>query len=244
MPRARAAAQISATGKRSPELLLTCVTATSFVLERERLGEEGEVPVRAGMRRRHRHRHDREPEARRLDPPRVEVARMVVVPHDDLVAGLQIEAARDDVVALRGVAGDDDLFRGDAERLGEELARGLAPARHQVGTDLGRRPRFIEPDVPVQRFERGQRRRTQVRRVEEVDVARHEKARADVAPERLAGVVRHRPERRGIQRVVRHQPGAGQQRRGSGERDQAAEVPAVHRSALSIAACASGAMIA
>jgi hypothetical protein len=31
MPRARAAAQISAAGNRSPELLLTCVIATSLV---------------------------------------------------------------------------------------------------------------------------------------------------------------------------------------------------------------------
>ena len=44
---------------------------------------------------------------------------MVVGEDDDLVARLQIEAVRDEVVALARVPRDDDLLRRDAEELGE-----------------------------------------------------------------------------------------------------------------------------
>ena len=47
----------------------------------------------------------------------------VIVGEDDhFVAGLQVEAVRDQVVRLAGVAGDDDLFGRDAQELGERLA--------------------------------------------------------------------------------------------------------------------------
>ena len=40
---------------------------------------------------------------------------------EHFVAGLEVEPVRDDVVRLAGVAGDDDLFRRDAQELGERF---------------------------------------------------------------------------------------------------------------------------
>ena len=51
---------------------------------------------------------------------------MVVGRQQHLVAGLEIDAGRDEVVRLARVAGDDDFFRRHAQELGEQLPRVLA----------------------------------------------------------------------------------------------------------------------
>jgi hypothetical protein len=51
---------------------------------------------------------------------------MVVAEEQDLVAGFEIEAARDSVVRFAGVAGDDDLFRCHAQKRGDRAPRGFA----------------------------------------------------------------------------------------------------------------------
>ena len=68
---------------------------------------------------------DRVPVAPRLLLPGDVVARMVVREEEDLVAGFQVEPARDQVVGLAGVPGDDDLLRGDAQELGQGFPRDL-----------------------------------------------------------------------------------------------------------------------
>ena len=82
----------------------------------------------------------REAEALRLLLPRLVVARVVVAEDDDLVARLEIEAVRHQVVRLAGVARDDDLFRRHAQKLGERLARRLpwrpTAARGSAATGL------------------------------------------------------------------------------------------------------------
>ena len=70
---------------------------------------------------------------------------MVVAEDDDLVAGLEIEAVRHQVVRLAGVARDDDFFRRHPEELGQRLARRLpwrpTGARDSAATGCDRRPR-------------------------------------------------------------------------------------------------------
>ncbi len=67
----------------------------------------------------------REAEALALFAPRGQVARVVVRMDDDLVAGLEVETVRDQVVRLAGVAGDDDLVGRHAQELGQRRARVL-----------------------------------------------------------------------------------------------------------------------
>ena len=122
---ARAARHSSLAGIRSPTVLDRCVKRQHLRPRRDRLGEGVDVVVLPGMRVLLRDVDDREPEALGLLPPGGEVARMVVGMDDDLVAGLEVEAVRDEVVRLAGVAGDDDLVGRDAQELGERLARVL-----------------------------------------------------------------------------------------------------------------------
>src|ERR671912_1234973 len=59
----------------------------------------------------------------RLLHPRSVVAGVVVRKNHDFIAGFEVETARDDVVRLARVAGDDDLLRSHMEEPREDAAR-------------------------------------------------------------------------------------------------------------------------
>ncbi len=122
MPRSRASAQSSLAGKQIADRAGQMREADQLGARRDRLGVGVEVVLHARVRVLLRNRHHREAEALRLLVPRRQVAGMVVLKDDDLVAGLELDAARDHVVGLAGVAGDDDLFRRHAQEGGERLA--------------------------------------------------------------------------------------------------------------------------
>ena len=133
-------------------------------LRRDRLLVGVDVVLHPGVRIDLRDLDHGEAEPLRLFLPRRQVARVVVVKDDDLVAGLQIEAARDHVVGLAGVAGDDDLFRRDAQERGERLAKVFlsrrSAARDSAPTDRCRRCRSRASALraPAARRGRGWRR--------------------------------------------------------------------------------------
>jgi hypothetical protein len=63
-------------------------------------------------------------------------ARMVVGEDDHFVVGAQLEAARDDVILLAGVPGNDDFFRSDAECGGDQIPRFFASLVDQLGAEF------------------------------------------------------------------------------------------------------------
>ena len=101
---------------------------------RQRLAERVDVVLGAGVRVLLLDDADRKPEPLRLFLPRLVVAGVVVAEDDDLVASLEVQAVRHEVVRFAGVARDDDLFRRDAQKLGERLARAL-PSRQTAARD-------------------------------------------------------------------------------------------------------------
>ena len=105
--------------------------------------------------------HHREAEALALLAPGGQVARVVVRMDDHLVARLEVETVRHQVVRLAGVARDDDLVGRHAQELGQRLARVLL-LRHQAGrgcsaTGRGRRSRSRAGSVSSTGREAGQR---------------------------------------------------------------------------------------
>ncbi len=107
-----------------------------------------------------------------LGLPRSIVARMVVGEYEDLVAGPQVESARDPVVRLARVAGDEDLVRADAQVRRQELPGSLLPPPDlaAVAGDglpvqaLGELPHGIEDEG---------RGGAEVRRVHDRELSRH-----------------------------------------------------------------------
>jgi hypothetical protein len=112
-----------------------------------RLREQIDVSLGAGMRVDDRDRDDGESKALGLEAPGVQVAWVVVGPDDDFVAGLEVEAARHEVVAFAGVARDDDLVGRHPQRLGEEFARFGTAFGHQFRPNLGRGTSLVEARV-------------------------------------------------------------------------------------------------
>ena len=153
---------------------------------RDRAGERLLVVAGARMRVLLLDRHHRVAEALRLLAPGVEVARVIVGMDEDLVAGLQIEAVRDEVVRLTGVAGDDDLVRRRPQELGQGPAR-LLLLRIQPRPVVGGRIHVHAARLARQRLEHRPGRRAQVRGVHHRQVRRHDELLADALPERLAG---------------------------------------------------------
>jgi hypothetical protein len=198
---------------------------------RERLRERVDEVLGAWMRVHHRHRDDREAEALCLVAPCGEVARMVVVPDDHLIARPELEAARDPVVSLAGVARDDDLFGRDAQRLGEKLPCLLALAR-EARSHGGAGERLVVARVLLERLDDRKRRRAEVGGVDEAQVRRDEESRTHVAPELFIRLRRRGRERRGreaedAERDSALREGAGGEECGSaGEREESGEVAA------------------
>ena len=149
---------------------------------RDRLGERVDVVLHPRVRVRRRHVLDGEAEALRLLLPRGVVARVVVGGEQHLVRRLQIDAGRDQVVRLAGVARDHDLLRRHAEELGEQLA-GVFAAVAQLGAVLLRRILVHVPGQPVHRLEHGAGRRTEVRGIQHRELFRHHELIAHALPE-------------------------------------------------------------
>ena len=137
-PRERASAASSLAGIMSPTVLRQVGHRHHLGARRDRLGEGVDVVLGAGMRVLLRHDHHREAEALRLLLPRGQVARVVVLVQQHLVAGLEVQAVRHHVVRLAGVARDDDLVGRHAQELGQRLARRFLLG-HQPGAVVRRR---------------------------------------------------------------------------------------------------------
>src|SRR5439155_8078208 len=173
------------------------------------------------------HDGDAEAESLRFLAPRVQVARVVVGKEQHVVVVPELEPARYEVVRLARVAGDDDLLRRDAERRGEQAPRFLASLR-ELRADGIRRIRVVLTRIPLDGLDDGERRRTEIRGVDEPEVGRQEETAPNLLPELFV-----RLERRGRQRSVDETPiverqlgerALGQERGGRGQRKQSGEV--------------------
>jgi hypothetical protein len=146
-----------------------------------RARERVEVVLGAGVRVHLVHDLQRVAEALGLRLPGVEVARVVVGEEEDLVPRLEVQPARDEVVRLARVAGEDDLLGSDAQELRDRASRRLLalPELHAV------RERGIPVEVAGRRHHRVDhhgRRGAQVRRVHHSEVGGHEELLAHGQP--------------------------------------------------------------
>jgi hypothetical protein len=103
---------------------------------------------------------------------------------DDLVAGLEIEPVRHQVVRLAGVAGDDDLVWRHAQEPGQRRARVLF-LRVEPGPVVRRRVAIDALGFALERLEHRPGGGAEVRRVHHRQVWRHHELIANALPERL-----------------------------------------------------------
>ena len=173
------------------------------------------------MRRHVLHSGDCETESLRLLAPRPQVGGVIVGEDEHFVVGPERDSAGDPVVPLTGVARDDDLLGRDTEHRCQQRARGLAPVAHEARSHRRARVGLVAAGGLVQRFHHRDRRRAEVGRVQEDDVAREQVSGPHVLPVLLVrrpGAGRER--RVGEVEVVECEGAPPRDGGGSGQREQ------------------------
>jgi hypothetical protein len=170
-------------------------------------------------------RHEESEPLRLLCPRRI-VARMVIGKDDDLIACLEIEAARHHVVRLARVSSEHDLFWRHAQKSCDDPSRFFLPGAHLLPV-VERRVSIHVFRAAIHRFEDWRRRRAQVRRVQDGELRGHQELLPDRHPESFVGSFRRLLQRRrpGEQRL-------GQKHRAA-QRQESREVAPAHTGLIS-----------
>ena len=140
MPFARARAQISRTGKHDAGRGGDVAEKEDASARRNRVIEK--IESRGGIRNRHGQRDALDDDAvtLRAQQPRLLAAGMLLIGHEDFIAGLEIEAIRDVVVGLGGVADQRDFIARATDKGGQRIAefipRRVAPDGIVLGIAL------------------------------------------------------------------------------------------------------------